>query len=61
MLEAVEEGSLDAARVASFLRLRKEAENLDLRRDASRRHEVKARERSFGRMVRQAVKLKKDR
>ncbi len=61
VMAAVADGVLDARRLASFLRLRKEAENLDLRRDASRRYEAKARERSFGRMVRQAVKLKKDR
>ena len=61
VLDDVERGVLDAARVSSFLRLRKEAENLDLRRDASRRYEVKARERSFGKMVREAVKLNKKR
>ena len=57
----VERGGLDAARLASFLRLRKEAENLDMRRDASQRHEIRARERSFGKMVREAKKLKKTR
>lgn len=61
VLDDVERGVLDAARVASFLRLRKEAETLDLRRDASRRYQVRAKERSFGKMVREAVKLKKDR
>jgi ribosome biogenesis GTPase len=61
VLEAVDRGTLDARRVESFLRLRREAENLDLRRDESRRSEVRARERRFGRMVREAVKLKKDR
>ncbi len=61
VLEAVELGVLDARRVDSFLRLRKEAENLDLRRDESRRYEIRSRERSFGRMVREAVKLKKNR
>ncbi len=61
VLDDVDRGALDAARVASFLRLRKEVENLDLRRDASRRYEAKARERSFGKMVREAVKLKKKR
>jgi ribosome biogenesis GTPase len=61
VIEDVERGVLDAARLASFLRLRKEAENLDLRRDASRRYEAKARERSFGKMAREAVKLKKNR
>jgi len=59
VIDEVERGVLDAARLASFLRLRKEAENLDLRRDASRRYEAKARERSFGKMVKEAVKLKK--
>jgi len=57
----VERGELDAGRLASFLRLRKEAENLDMRRDASQRHEIRARERSFGKMVREAKKLKKTR
>lgn len=61
VLEDVERGVLDAGRVASFLRLRKEAENLDLRRDATRRYEAKARERSFGKMAREAQKLKKNR
>jgi len=61
VLEAVDRGTLNARRVESFLRLRKEAENLDLRRDESRRYEVRSRERRFGRMVREAVKLKKDR
>lgn len=61
VIEGVESGVLDARRVESFLRLRKEAENLDLRRDESRRHEIRSRERSFGKMVRKAVRLKKDR
>ncbi len=61
VLEDVERGILDAGRVASFLRLRKEAENLDLRRDASRRYEVRAKERSFGKMAREVMKLKKNR
>jgi len=61
VLEAVEVGDLDARRVESFLRLRKEAENLEQRRDATRRYETRARERSFGKMVREAVKLKKNR
>ncbi len=61
VLRAVEDGDLDARRLESFLRLRKEAENLDLRRDAARRYETRARERSFGKMVREAVKLKKNR
>lgn len=59
--EAVESGTMDPLRLESFLRLRREAENLELRRDESKRYEIRARERSFGRMVREAVKLKKHR
>jgi ribosome biogenesis GTPase len=58
VLEAVESGDLDPARLASFLRLRREAENLEMRRDESKRHEIRARERSFGKMVREVVKEK---
>jgi len=58
VLEAVELGNLDPARLASFLRLRREAENLEMRRDESKRHEIRARERSFGKMVREVVKQK---
>ncbi len=61
VLQDVETGVLDPARLASFLRLRREAENLDMRREESRRHEVRARERSFGRMVREVMRYKKDR
>ena len=57
----VEEGHLDEARLASFHRLLREAEHLDQRLDASRRHEIRARERGFGKMIRQAIKLKKNR
>ena len=58
VLEAVEIGDLDPARLASFLRLRREAENLEMRRDESKRHEIRARERSFGKMVREVIKQK---
>jgi hypothetical protein len=54
-------GVIDAGRLASFHRLRREAENLDVRRDAARRHEIRARERSFGKMAREAIRLKKNR
>jgi ribosome biogenesis GTPase len=57
----VEMGVIDAGRLASFHRLRREAENLDVRRDAARRHEIRARERSFGKMAREAIRLKKNR
>ena len=61
VLLAVEEGVVDPGRLASFHRLRREAENLDLRRDAARRYEIRARERSFGKMAREAIRLKKNR
>ena len=41
--EEVGQESLDARRLASYLRLRREAENLEKRRDESRRHENRAR------------------
>ena len=47
--EAIEDGTIDLRRLESFLRLR---------RDESKRHENRARERSFGKMVRQAKKIK---
>ena len=56
--DAVEGGTIDPRRLESFLRLRREVENLDLRRDESKRYENRARERSFGKMVRQAMKIK---
>jgi len=59
--EAVDLEHLNAGRLGSFLRLRREAENLERRRDSSRRHEVRASERRFGKMVRQATRYKKDR
>lgn len=61
VLQDVDRGALDPARLASFHRLRREAENLDMRRDESRRYEVRARERSFGRMVREVMRYKKER
>ncbi|MCW8984797.1 MAG: ribosome small subunit-dependent GTPase A [Thermoanaerobaculales bacterium] len=61
VLQAVERGDLDPARLASFLRLRREAENLEMRRDESKRYEVRARERSFGKMIRRALKQKNGR
>jgi ribosome biogenesis GTPase len=56
--EDVNDGIIDEKRLQSFLRLRREAENLDLRRDASRQHEIRARDRVFGRMVREVMKRK---
>lgn len=57
----VRAGRLDGARLASYHRLVREAEHLDQRLDASRRHEIRARERSFGKMVREALRLKSKR
>ena len=59
--EEVDQGPLDARRLASYLRLRREAENLEKHRDESRRHEIRARERSFGKMTRESTRPKKDR
>jgi ribosome biogenesis GTPase len=61
VLSAIEKGVIDPRRLASFHRLRREVESLDLRRDASRRHEVRARERSFGKMAREAIRRKNNR
>ena len=46
---------------ASPVEFRSKAENLEMRRDASKRHEIRSRERSFGKMVRNAVKQKNNR
>jgi len=61
VLSDVEHGILEEKRLASFLRLRREAENLDMRRDSKRQHEIRAKERVFGRIVREALKKKADR
>jgi ribosome biogenesis GTPase len=58
VLEEVAAGNIDSKRLASYHRLRREAEHLDLRLDTTRRHEVRARERSFGKMVKEAKRLK---
>jgi ribosome biogenesis GTPase len=58
VIAEVREGRLDEARLASYHRLRREAEHLDQRLDASRRHEIRARERAFGKMAREALRLK---
>jgi ribosome biogenesis GTPase len=55
---AVDVGRIDAARLASYHRLQREAERLEERLDPSRRHELRARERGFGRMVKQVKRLK---
>ncbi len=61
VIEAVEAGEIDGKRLASFHRLRREAEHLEQRLDPSRRHEIRARERSFGKMIRHALTVKKKR
>jgi ribosome biogenesis GTPase len=57
----VEAGRLDPARLESFHRLQREAENLEQRLDPSRRHEIRARERVFGKMVRRVLDIKRRR
>jgi len=59
--EEVDLGHLNASGIASYLRLRREAENLEKRRNESRRHENRARERSFGKTAREEMRRKKDR
>jgi ribosome biogenesis GTPase len=58
VLAEVEAGRLDPARLAGYHRLRREAERLEERLDPSRRHEIRARERGFGKMVKQFKRLK---
>jgi len=57
----VGEGRLDEKRLASYMRLRREAENLEVRRDRSKQHEIRARDRRFSKMVREVVKRKNNR
>lgn len=59
--EEVDEGRLDDRRLESYRRLLREAENLEMRRDRSKRHEIRARERSFSKMAREVVKRKNNR
>jgi len=61
VIEAVEAGEIDGNRLASFHRLQREAEHLEQRLDPSRKHEIRARERGFGKMIRQALKIKNKR
>ena len=61
VIAEIEAGRLDAARLASYHRLLREAEHLDQRLDASRRHEIRAKERGFGKMIKQALKIKNKR
>lgn len=55
VLGAIEDGTLDRARYESWLALRAEAEAAELRADPAARH---AAERKFGRLVKDAQKLK---
>lgn len=54
--EAVAAGVIDAKRLDSFHRLVRESDRLEVRR-----HELRARERGFGKMVRQVKRLKEGR
>jgi ribosome biogenesis GTPase len=57
----VDLGHLNASGVASYLRLRREEEDLEMRRDRSRRDEIRARERRNGKVDRDAMRDKKKR
>ena len=59
--EEVDLEHLNASGIASYLRLRREAENLEKRRDESRRHVNRAREPSSDKTAREAIRQKKDR
>lgn len=61
VIAEIDAGRLDKARLASFHRLLREAELLDQRQDASRRHEIRARERGFGKMIREVIRIKNKR
>lgn len=61
VVEAVDAGEIDGKRLASYHRLQREAEHLEQRLDPSRRHEIRARERGFGKMIRQALTIKNKR
>lgn len=56
---AVAAGELDGARLASFLRLRREAEAHELRHDPERRREARAVDRRFAKLVREVVRVKR--
>jgi len=60
---AVQEGAdlehLNASGIASYLRLRREAEDLEKRRDTSRRSENRVREWKLGKIAREAMREKK--
>jgi len=55
---ATETGELDAARLESYHKLRREAEVHELRHDASRRHEQRRTDRSFAKLCRREIKRK---
>ena len=59
--EEVDLGHLNASGVASYLRLRREEEDREVRRDLSRRDEIRAREQKNGKMDRDAMRDKKKR
>jgi len=58
VIAAVEADEIDGRRLDSYHRLRREAENLEQRLDVSRRHEVRAKDRSFGKMIKEVKRIK---
>ena len=59
--EGTDPGHFNVRRLASFLRFRREAESLEMSRNASKRQEIPARDRRSGKMSREATGYKKDR
>ena len=59
--EETDPGHFNVGRLASFLRFRREAESLEMSRNASKRQEIRARDRRSGKMSREATGYKKDR
>ena len=55
---AVKAGEIDGRRLDSYHRLQREAEHLEQRLDPSRRHELRAKDRSFGKMIKEVKRLK---
>jgi ribosome biogenesis GTPase len=61
VIARLEGGEIDRSRLDSYHRLQREAEHLEQRLDPSRKHEIRARERGFGKMIRQTLKIKNKR
>lgn len=58
VIAATQTGELDRSRLEGFHKLRREAEALEIRRDASRLHEQRKRDKSFAKLCRSEMKRK---